>query len=255
MPAAMKRRLTTIGLTAGFVLAAVGLAPAGASANTAQIGSTLNFPSVPAHGNNLVGVQTGASAGLSSFPFKSPANGTVTSWSVRSGDVGAIYALRILRQSGSTTYQSVGLSPATNPIAAPTDAVHTYPASLAISNGDNIGVEVAGGTGLPDHFTNNNADVIGYASPFADGTSANFTNVPGHELLLQATVKFCAVPNVHKLKKVAAKQQLAAADCGVKVKKKVTHKKKFRGKVLKQKKAAGLTLPPGTVVPIVIGQK
>jgi beta-lactam-binding protein with PASTA domain len=55
--------------------------------------------------------------------------------------------------------------------------------------------------------------------------------------------------------KVTAKQLLAAADCGVKVKKKVTHKKKFRGKVLKQKKPAGTTAAPGTVVPIVIGQK
>jgi len=77
----------------------------------------------------------------------------------------------------------------------------------------------------------------------ADGATAGFTPTPGHELLLQATVKFCAVPNVHK--KVAAKQALAAADCGVKVKKKETHKKKFRGKVLKQKKQVGLTFPQG----------
>jgi hypothetical protein len=39
------------------------------------------------------------------------------------------------------------------------------------------------------------------------------------------------------------------------VKKKVTQKRKFRGKVLKQKKTPGTTAPPGTVVAIVIGQK
>jgi hypothetical protein len=39
------------------------------------------------------------------------------------------------------------------------------------------------------------------------------------------------------------------------VKKKETHKRKFRGKVLKQKVATGTTAAPGTVVPIVIGQK
>ncbi|HSD25049.1 MAG TPA: hypothetical protein VLB79_12065 [Solirubrobacterales bacterium] len=71
----------------------------------------------------------------------------------------------------------------------------------------------------------------------------------------QATVKFCAVPNVHKPKKLAAKQAFAAADCGVSVKKKGTHQRKFRGKVLKQKKPAGMTAAPGTVVPIVIGKK
>ena len=80
-------------------------------------------------------------------------------------------------------------------------------------------------------------------------------NIPGHELLIQASVKFCNVPDVHKLKKVNAKTALTNADCGVKVKKKVTHKSKFRGKVLKQKKPAGTTAVPGTIVPIVIGQK
>ena len=39
------------------------------------------------------------------------------------------------------------------------------------------------------------------------------------------------------------------------MKKKETHKRKFRGKVLKQKVATGTTAAPGTVVPIVIGQK
>jgi beta-lactam-binding protein with PASTA domain len=54
---------------------------------------------------------------------------------------------------------------------------------------------------------------------------------------------------------VTAKQQLAASDCGVKVKKQPTHKRKFLGKVLKQKTPAGTTEAPGTIVPIVIGKK
>ena len=251
----MNRRLTKIARTAGLTLGVVGLLPAAASANTSQIGSSLKFPNVPAHCTPCVGVQTSSTAALSSLPQRSPANGTVTSWSVRSGDLGAVYTLRILRQSGPTSYASVGQSPGTGPVPTMTDAVHTYPASLPISFGDFIGVAVTGGNGLPDHFTGDSGDVIGYAPAFADGTTATFTDVTQHELLLQATVKYCLVPNVHKQKKVNAKQALAAADCGVKVKKKVTHKKKFRGKVLKQKKAAGSTFPPGTVVPIVIGQK
>jgi hypothetical protein len=251
----MNRRVTTIALAAALAASAAVL-PTAASANTSQIGSSLKFPNLPSHCTNCVGVQTNATAALSSLTQKSPANGTVTSWSVRSGDVGALYTLRILRQGGPTSYASVGQSPATGPISSATDAVHTYTASLPISFGDNIGVEVVGGTGLPDHFTGDSGDVIGFAAPsFPDGTSATFTDVTQHELLVQATVKYCLVPNVHKQKKVNAKQALAAADCGVKVKKKVTHKKKFRGKVLKQKKAAGSTFPPGTVVPIVIGQK
>ncbi len=98
--------------------------------------------------------------------------------------------------------------------------------------------------------------MVGYTNVFADpGSSGTLTDIPGHELLLQASVKFCKVPDVHKQKKVNAKTALTNADCGVKVKKKETHKKKFRGKVLKQKVAPGTTGAPGLVVPIVIGQK
>ena len=251
----MNHRLTRIALSVGTALIA-GLLPATASANTSQIGSNLNFPMLPYACTGCIGVQSSASSGLSTLPFKSPANGVVTSWSVRSNDVGAQYALRILRQASANSFASVGRSPAPGPITSSTDAVHTYTASLAIGNGDNIGVEVTGGSGLPDHFTGNTADVDAYTPTFADGTSATFvTSVPGHELLLQATIKYCAVPDVHKQKKVNAKTALTNADCGVKVKKKETHKKKFRGKVLKQKKAPGTTFPPGTVVAIVIGQK
>jgi hypothetical protein len=238
-------------------MAALAATTAGASANTAQMGSNLNSAPLPYSCTGCIGVQNSASSGLSSFPFKSPANGVVTSWSVRSADLGAQYALRILRQGSPNTYASVGRSPAPGPTTSATDAVHTYTTSVPIGNGDNIGLEQTGGNGLPDHFTNNPADIDAYASPiFPDGSSATFiTAVTGHELLLQATIKYCAVPNLHKLKKVTAKQMLTSADCGVKVKKKETHKKKFRGKVLKQKKPAGSTFPPGTVVAITIGQK
>jgi hypothetical protein len=251
----MNRRLTTISLAAALAASAAALLPTSASANTSQIGSALKFPNLPAQCTGCVGVQTAASASLSTFPQRSPANGTVTSWSVRSGDTGALYTLRILRQGGPTSFTSVGQSLATGPVPTSDDAIRTYPASLPISFGDFIGVEVDALHNLPDHFTGDSGDVIGFAPTFADGTSATFTDVTQHELLVQATVKYCLVPNVHKQKKVNAKQALTAADCGVKVKKKVTHKKKFRGKVLKQKKAAGSTFPPGTVVPIVIGQK
>jgi PASTA domain len=251
----MNRRLCSVAFAATLAATAAWL-PATASADTVQIGSTLNFPAVPALCTGCVAVQNGASAGLSTHPFKSPANGVVTSWSVRSGDTGAIYNLRILRQASPTTFLGVGTSPVAIAVTSSANAVHTSSTSLAISNGDSIGLQMNPMHDIPDHFTGNNADVDAWAfPPFADGTQGSFTGTQGHELLLQATVSFCNVPNVHKLKKVNAKQALASADCGVKVKKKETHKKKFRGKVLKQKKAPGTTAAPGTVIAIVIGQK
>jgi hypothetical protein len=172
----------------------------------------------------------------------------------------ATFALRILRPAANTY---LGAGTAVAPTADPgiDNRILRYSVSLPIKQGDAIGVAAVAGdsdVGVPQHNTlgiPSNVMATNALGRPADGATAVFTPATGHELLLQATVQFCAVPDVHKLKKVAAKQSLAAAACGVKVKKKETHKRKFRGKVLKQKVPAGTTAAPGTVVPIVIGQK
>jgi PASTA domain len=250
-------RLTRIVLIAGLASALMLSITAAASANTATIGSALQHPNTPSICSDCVGVQLGQAGGSSPLPLTSPANGTVTSWAVRSGDVGAVYTLRILRPTGGNTFTSAGTSTAPSVPGGTLDSILSHVASLPIKQGDAIGVALGPtATGLPQFTSNNQADVLGYSTSVPpDGTPVTFVPLGGHELLLQATVQFCSVPNLHKLKKVTAKQLLAAADCGVKVKKKVTNKKKFRGKVLKQKKPAGTTAAPGTVVPIVIGQK
>ena len=252
----MTRRAHRNAFAAVLALSAAALLPAAASADTVTIGSTLSHPNTPALCSGCVGVQAGASSGLSSFSFTSPANGVVTGWSVRSGDTGAVYGLRVLHPNGGTSYTSTQASALAPAIGSATDATYHFDTSLPIQQGDAIGISTETPYDLPQYTTTNSSDVLEYASGFANGTTTSFTNIGGlHELLLQATVKFCHVPNVHKQKKVNAKTALANADCGVKVKKKDTHKTKFRGKVLKQKKAPGATFPPGTVVPIVIGTK
>ena len=250
-------RLTRIVLIAGLASVLMLSITAAASANTATIGSALQHPNTPSICSDCVGVQLGQAGGSSPLPLTSPANGTVTSWAVRSGDVGAVYTLRILRPTGGNTFTSAGTSTAPSVPGGTLDSILSHVASLPIKQGDAIGVALGPtATGLPQFTSNNQADVLGYSTSVPpDGTPVTFVPLGGHELLLQATVQFCSVPNLHKLKKVTAKQLLAAADCGVKVKKKVTNKKKFRGKVLKQKKPPGTTAAPGTVVPIVIGQK
>jgi beta-lactam-binding protein with PASTA domain len=96
---------------------------------------------------------------------------------------------------------------------------------------------------------------VEYATNFANGRPATFTNIGGCTSSCSGDGEVLQRADVHKQKKVNAKTALTNADCGVKVKKKETHKTKFRGKVLKQKKAPGTTAAPGTVVAIVIGQK
>jgi hypothetical protein len=257
----MNRKLMrTASLIAGLVVAGGCLVPAGAGADTAKIGSTLGTASNAPTGElcaPCVGIQRAQAGGNSPLPLVSPANGVITQWAVRTSDPGAIYNLRILRPINNSSYTGVGTSPNVLVPALTTDSVLISNVSLPIKQGDAIGVAVNAGHGLPSWPDNVSADVVGYAlGNFADGSSSGvITDIPGHELNIQATVSFCKVPDVHKQKKVNAKTALTNADCGIKVKKKETHKKKFRGKVLKQKVAAGTTAAPGTVVAIVIGQK
>jgi hypothetical protein len=257
----VNRRLTRIALSAGLCAIGVLSIAAPASANTATIGSAL---AQVTQANSCItpclAVQQSQVGGSSPNSLTSPANGILTQWAMRSTD-NATFALRILRPVGSNTYTGAGTAVAPTPDTGADDRILRYSVSLPIKQGDAIGVAAIAGdsdVGVPQHTTigvPSNVMATNAAGRPADGASAFFTPAPAHELLLQATVQFCAVPDVHKLKKVAAKQALAAADCGVRVKKKVTHKRKFRGKVLKQKVSAGTTGVPGTIVPIVIGQK
>jgi hypothetical protein len=247
-------------LLAGLGSAGLMAAAGAASANTATFGNDLsNTQTANTCLNLCTAVQQTVAGGSSSLPLTSPANGMVTEWAIRSTD-NVTYSFRILRPAGTNAYTGAGTSLGVDPNTTP-NAILKYPVSMPIRQGDAIGIGPISGdidTGVPGYDTptvTSNAWATNRAGQPLDGTTATFTPEAGHVLLLQATVKFCAVPNLHRLKKVAAKQALAVADCGVRVKKKETHKRKFRGKVLKQKVATGTTAAPGTVVPIVIGRK
>jgi hypothetical protein len=242
---------------AAAVAAGMLLTGAPASADTVKIGSALQNPDTPGICTNCVGVQLAQGGGNAPLPIRSPANGVVTDWSVRTSDPGAIHTFRILRPTGGNTFTAAGTAVAPPVPAGTLDAVFGYQTNLPIRNGDAIGVGVGpGATGLPQFTSNNPADVLGYTAGIpADGASATVTPLGGHELLLQATVKFCNVPILKKLKTKPAKRSLRAHDCLPKVKRSITKKDKFRGRVLKQKIPAGTTAAPGKLVPIVIGRK
>jgi len=177
---------------------------------------------------------------------------------VRTSDPGAEYNLRVLHPISSSFYGDP-LSPSSsmNVVVPPgtTDSVLVNNVVLPIRKGDAIGLAVGGGHGLPSWADNVNTDVVGYVPGFAEGTAGPFTDIPGHELLVQATVSFCKVPDVRRLKKASAKKALRAADCRVRVRFKATSNAKLLGRVLKQKVAAGTTDVPSLVVPIVIGKR
>jgi hypothetical protein len=141
-----------------------------------------------------------------------------------------------------------------------TDAIFTYPGQSApIMQGQAIGVLQTGNPeGLPQHTTNGvNANVMAFNlnGNFSDGLGAAFMPDVQHELLLQATIQFCRVPNVVGQQQAAAQAALQAAECGSSVTKKPRRSKKKRGKVLKQRTPPDSTVAPGTVVELVVGKK
>ena len=258
----MSRRLR-VRITLAATLAAAALAPTAASAATQVIGSGLNHQYQGGVCNvNCLSVQQSQVGGMSPHPLLSPANGVITQWKVRSGDPNTLYTLRMMTPVAGNSYivtNSVQGSALTPP--GTTDTIFTYPGQSApIMQGQAIGVLQTGAAanGLPQHTTNGiTANVIAnqFNGNFSDGLGAVFISDAQHELLVQATIQFCRVPNVIGQRRVAAVAALAAAECGSSVTKKPRRSKKKRGKVLKQRTPPDSTVAPGTVVELVVGKK
>jgi hypothetical protein len=254
------RRAAAIALAGGAVAA-----PATASADIVTIGNPLdhthNF-SLGACTPGCTAFQQTQASDATALPLASPVNGLVTEWSVRTTLVGDVYRLRVLRGAGLnlTFVASSGVSP---PVPNNSDVVRNYPASVPIAQGDLVGLQSVSGTGVPLHTGDpaTPADDIAYRSTdAADGTTHPFSTTNGDvkEVMLRATVSFCRVPNVVRLKPALAKEALAAAGCGAKVtKKKLKRSKKNRkraGKVIAQAPAAGGTVAPGAPVAIKVAK-
>src|SRR5215204_2191015 len=102
----MTRRLTRLVTTAAIAACALLGVASSASADIAKMGSGLTLPmSLPgAVCTNCTTLQQAQVGGDSPLPLRSPANGVVISWAVRTGDPGALYTLRILRPQGNNSY-------------------------------------------------------------------------------------------------------------------------------------------------------
>jgi PASTA domain len=273
----MNRRFSRIALATTLAGAAIAVAPAAAGANTVVMGSTLanTFDGGISTGPTL-SVQLSFDPATSPNPVVSPANGVITDWKVRSADDGAIYTLKVLRPNGPVSLvtatntnftairsvQAPTAVPAGTAVGTPTGLIFDYPASLPISAGDYIGMLTGGADDdVAQHTANGLAtSLIGnnFAGLPTDGTAANLLADEQHDLLLQATIKFCKVPDLKGMKLADAQSKLAAADCASTVTKKKLKKskknKKKKGKVLSQSVPADTTAPPGTPVSIKVAK-
>jgi len=194
--------------------------PAAASADTIKIGSSLTDPwtADALTGGTGTGVQISQGTPTSPLSLTAPADGTITSWSVKAGTMNILYALRVLHPNGgdSFTPTATATAPSVIPATSPDGVVYTYPASVPVQKGDQIGVDENTG-GLPTYqsmATLTANDVTGYAGTAVNGTPTSFLTVGGdhYELLLQAEMKVCKVPDVVGKSQPDAGAALAAAD-------------------------------------------
>lgn len=250
--------------------------PAAASADTATIGSPLtNIYSGGVFTNKATTLQISFQPGTSPYPATSPANGVITSWSVKSGDAGANYALRVFRPTKAVDvtnevenpFFGVGASAPTAdvpPTVNPQGDVFTNPTTVAIKKGDYIGARQDGlaDVGLPQFSANGRTTdmIANFLTGDAEvGGTGNYKNDFQHELLVQATVKFCKVPDLSKVKKADIPATLTKADCAAgKVKTKKLKKTKKNKKKLKTfpklSLATGETAAPGTAVDVTVAK-
>jgi hypothetical protein len=118
-----------------------------------------------------------------------PADGALVSWSIRVGDAPELVNLRVLGEESPGSFAGAGT---TLPVVLPAaDSTTTYPAHLAVSAGDTIGVdccESAGSTGF--FFAGAGGTTSFWAPPLLDGTAArSASSSAAVEMLLQATIE------------------------------------------------------------------
>ncbi|MGC1799689.1 MAG: hypothetical protein WA701_04815 [Solirubrobacterales bacterium] len=163
----------------------------------------------------------------------SPVDGRVTSWSVRSNDDGALYALRILKPLGGFAYAGRGTAFASSTVPSGPDAILTFPTSLPIEAGDAIGLQLGPGTtGMPTQATMAGpGDTLTWGSSAPDGSITIFTGDSSpYQVLVRATVTYCAVPDVSHQRVPQALQLLGSQDCAAKIVRKPKRKRKKQGK-------------------------
>jgi len=198
----MNRRLTRIVLAAGLRLRDCSRSSRPLRPNTATIGSALQHPNTPSICTNCLGVQLGQAGGSSPLSLTSPANGIVTSWTVRTGDIGAVYTLRILHPTGGNTFTSAGSSHRARG-SRRNAGQHPEPLDIAADQTgrcDWRGARSHRDRVAPVHEQQTWLTCSGTRTTVPpDGSSVSgCPDSVAMSCCCKATIQFCSVPNVHK---------------------------------------------------------
>jgi len=171
---------------AGVALAVAITGPT-AEASALTLGSTLEHEYEATFGGKEKTVYQQNAAGET---LVVPAAGTITSWSVGSGDMGAKYELRVIRPTGESMTAAGTSEVVTVPDSEPL-VRGPFKVSLPVKAGDRIALDVIAGIGAPITTLAPMEDELNYVEdPFKDGaTKKPALTMLGtnQELLLQAT--------------------------------------------------------------------
>lgn len=174
-------RATRAVLGPALAIGAILAAPATA-AGAVTFGSDLDR--VPTLNTNCAVPCSTANASLiGRRALNSPATGTLTSFSVRSGSTGSV-SLRILRPVGGGAFTGAGTS---GLVAIGTGITGPIPVTLPIQSGDAIGLDNPGA-----HLVlaaNPRAAQVYWTPPLADGSTQAGLVASGLETMVQATVE------------------------------------------------------------------
>jgi hypothetical protein len=191
----LSRALAVLAVAALALIASPGPSPAATT-----IGNSLANPQM----NGYFGCGVPCTTFQSTQPgatLTSPVDGIVTSWSYRSQDAGASYALRIVRPVGGS-YVGAGSS-ANVTVPDSNDTVKgPIATNVPIRAGDRVGLDVtiSSNGGAPIFTSTSASDVLGWftAPDLANGGSARspFFGSGDQQLLVQATIQPCDNPVV-----------------------------------------------------------
>src|SRR5262249_36425209 len=176
------------------VAAAAAILPAGAAADSATFGSTLQAT----QNTSLVNTRAVQLATATPTQLVAPADGLITNWAVRSGDVGATYELAVIHHpvNGSLDGMVTAIDVAFPPVPDSRDSIRQYNAvsRVVVDKGDSIGLASVGGpAALPFHNSGSGGDVYGTygGGAFSLAGIGSPTPATGKELLVQANEHFC----------------------------------------------------------------
>lgn len=123
-------------------------------------------------------------------PESSPVNGTVTRFSIRTGQTGQAesFTFRLGRLDPSGGFDGFGAG--TGPTATVnTEAIHNFPANLPIAIGDMVGIDTEKTSAISDTECGTGGSFVTYFPTLDDGGTPREADANGGcELLVQATV-------------------------------------------------------------------